>query len=202
MPPARKVVRRKRNAQATRALVLQAAEEIFAEKGYEGASMRDFARRAKVGQPLIQYHFGSKEKLWLEVKARVMGRFASIWPEEPRANVLEEMAHASLALFRILNQDRKLLRLFSWTRLQDPPALWPGEREAIEDICRRLEEGQRKGQIRQGLNPTLIAMALIALVIYWCEERERMVSLFPDRRIPDEAYLNTLYCLMAGGVKA
>lgn len=43
--------------------ILQAAEELFAGKGYEGTSVRDIAQKAAVNVAMISYYFGSKEKL-------------------------------------------------------------------------------------------------------------------------------------------
>lgn len=48
----------------TRARLLHAATECFAEHGYQGTSTREIANRAQVAQQLITYHFGSKERLW------------------------------------------------------------------------------------------------------------------------------------------
>lgn len=44
--------------------ILDAAIEVFAAAGYEGASTRALADRAKVNLPAIQYYFGSKEGLY------------------------------------------------------------------------------------------------------------------------------------------
>jgi AcrR family transcriptional regulator len=43
--------------------ILNVAEELFAEKGFDGASVRDIAQRAGVNLAMISYYFGSKEKL-------------------------------------------------------------------------------------------------------------------------------------------
>jgi AcrR family transcriptional regulator len=50
--------------EATRASILDAALIEFSEKGYEGASTREIARRAGVHPALIKYHFDGKESLW------------------------------------------------------------------------------------------------------------------------------------------
>lgn len=41
-----------------------AAEELFAEKGFDGTSVRELAERADVNVAMISYYFGSKEKLF------------------------------------------------------------------------------------------------------------------------------------------
>ncbi len=43
--------------------ILDVAEILFAEKGYEGTSVRDIAQQADVNIAMISYYFGSKEKL-------------------------------------------------------------------------------------------------------------------------------------------
>lgn len=43
--------------------ILDKAEQLFAEKGYEGTTVRDIAEFAGVNLAMISYYFGSKEKL-------------------------------------------------------------------------------------------------------------------------------------------
>lgn len=43
--------------------IIQAAEKLFAEHGFDGASVRDIAQEADVNVAMISYYFGSKEKL-------------------------------------------------------------------------------------------------------------------------------------------
>jgi AcrR family transcriptional regulator len=43
--------------------IIESAEEIFAVKGYDGASIREITASAGVNLAAIHYHFGSKEKL-------------------------------------------------------------------------------------------------------------------------------------------
>ncbi len=51
----------------TRGRILEAALELFAASGFEGASTRTIAERAGVNLPAIQYYFGSKEGLYRAV---------------------------------------------------------------------------------------------------------------------------------------
>ncbi|MBS1748801.1 MAG: TetR/AcrR family transcriptional regulator [Bacteroidetes bacterium] len=43
--------------------ILEVAEQLFAEKGFDGTSVRDIAGKAGVNLAMISYYFGSKEKL-------------------------------------------------------------------------------------------------------------------------------------------
>lgn len=47
--------------------ILTAAEQEFAERGFDGAGMKALAARAGVSQSLLHYHFGSKDKLYAAV---------------------------------------------------------------------------------------------------------------------------------------
>jgi AcrR family transcriptional regulator len=54
-------------AESTRQRILEAAEEVFAEKGFNQATVREILKRAGVGNiAAINYHFGDKERLYIE----------------------------------------------------------------------------------------------------------------------------------------
>ncbi|WP_209438917.1 TetR/AcrR family transcriptional regulator [Streptomyces durhamensis] len=61
---------RTRDARGTRLRILRAAGAVFAERGYEAATVRDIAGRAGVNQALIFRYFGSKQALLTEVMAQ------------------------------------------------------------------------------------------------------------------------------------
>ena len=48
---------------ATRTRILDAAEELFMQHGFEGTSMRQLTARARVNLAAVNYHFGSKDAL-------------------------------------------------------------------------------------------------------------------------------------------
>jgi len=51
----------------TRQSIMKAAVALFAERGYEGASVRAIVSKAGVNQAAINYHFKGKDGLYLEV---------------------------------------------------------------------------------------------------------------------------------------
>src|SRR6516164_6970360 len=63
------------SADATRERILAAALDLFSELSFDGATTRDIASRAGVTQPLLNYHFSSKDELW---RAAVDGLFAAL----------------------------------------------------------------------------------------------------------------------------
>lgn len=73
-PTAPKAPRTQRpSADPTRDRILAAATDLFAERSFDGATMREIAARAGVTQPLVSYHFRSKDELW---RAAVASLFA------------------------------------------------------------------------------------------------------------------------------
>jgi len=56
-----------RPADYTRDAIIKAAVVLFAEKGFEGTSVRDIVTKARVNQAAINYHFKGKSGLYLEV---------------------------------------------------------------------------------------------------------------------------------------
>ncbi|GAA3177640.1 MULTISPECIES: TetR/AcrR family transcriptional regulator [Streptomyces] len=60
---------RRRDARATRRRLLEAAADLFAERGYDAATVRDIADRAGANQALLFRYFGSKSALLTEVMA-------------------------------------------------------------------------------------------------------------------------------------
>ena len=59
---------------STRERLLQAAEWLFIERGYEAMSLRQITRRADANLAAVNYHFGSKELLVHEMLAKRLDR--------------------------------------------------------------------------------------------------------------------------------
>lgn len=62
--------RRKREAQETRRRIMDAARDLFVEKGYDATSMRAIAKKIEYTPTAIYHHFESKDALIAELCAR------------------------------------------------------------------------------------------------------------------------------------
>lgn len=51
----------------TKTKIMEAARILFADRGFEGTSVREIAKAAEVNVASLNYHFSSKEKLFLEI---------------------------------------------------------------------------------------------------------------------------------------
>ncbi len=79
---------------AARERIFDAAEQVFAERGFEGASIRDIAERAGVQKANVNFHGGPKEELF----ERIVARRASELSEErlSRIELLDAQADWSV----------------------------------------------------------------------------------------------------------
>ncbi|KAA1418299.1 TetR/AcrR family transcriptional regulator [Mumia zhuanghuii] len=66
MPVADQVLKR-RDAERTKAEILEVATQAFAEDGYSGARVDEIAERTRTTKRMIYYYFGGKEQLYLAV---------------------------------------------------------------------------------------------------------------------------------------
>jgi AcrR family transcriptional regulator len=81
---------RKRDAQATRAALLEAAKAQFASLGYDSATLREIAAAAGADVALIKRYFGGKEGLFTEALKASMG--TGRWRHWDRASFPREVA--------------------------------------------------------------------------------------------------------------
>jgi len=74
----------------TRTNILDAAERLFAEKGFDGTAIREIIRAANVNVAAVHYHYGSKEEVLRGVTDRIVGPL-----NERRFVLLDEATTAS-----------------------------------------------------------------------------------------------------------
>lgn len=81
-----------------RSLLLDTAEELFAERGYFGASVRDITQRAEVRAASVNYHFETKKKLFTEVlKRRIAPLAEARLARLEQVHIQSEHPHESVA---------------------------------------------------------------------------------------------------------
>lgn len=91
--------------------LLNAASEVFAEKGYRKATIAEICRLAKSNVAAVNYHFGSKDELYIVVWRHAFEEALRIYPPNgrlPKDAQPEERLHAfhHSILHRILDDGR------------------------------------------------------------------------------------------------
>jgi AcrR family transcriptional regulator len=70
------------SAEARREVIEQAAAQVFAERGYHGASIDEIARRSGVSAPVVYDHFDSKLDLHRRLLERTRDELLAMWREQ------------------------------------------------------------------------------------------------------------------------
>lgn len=148
---------RVRDADRTRAAILDAALVEFGEHGYAGARTSAIARRAGVNAQLISYYFDGKEGLYKALAQRWRGEGGAPRPDLPLAELVAGFVRANLT-------GRSMNRLLVWEGLtgtgMDDSDL-PYFAQMVADVQRRQEQGE----IAAELDPTAVLLTLFSAAL-------------------------------------
>ncbi len=110
-----------RPSDITRERILKAAERLFAERGYDGTSIRTIVAKAKVNQAAINYHFDGKDGLYREV---LRAAFRALTDDQlahgeeiktmSREAALAEFVRRQLRPLTARDELSRSLRIFNW----------------------------------------------------------------------------------------
>ncbi|MBF0663050.1 TetR/AcrR family transcriptional regulator [Rhodococcus sp. (in: high G+C Gram-positive bacteria)] len=157
--------------------LIEIGRALFAERGYDGASIEEIAQRAQVSKPVVYEHFGGKEGLYAVVVDREMTVLMSMVTESLTRNRSRvRVERAALALLTYIEERTDGFRIL----VRDSPVA--AEEGTYSSL---LNEAMRQvGQLlagdfsRRGLNPELAplyAQALVGMVAttatWWLDER-------------------------------
>lgn len=140
-----------------RAHILSVAEELFAENGFDGTSVRDIAQQANVNLAMISYYFGSKEKLLEALIADRAGYTLGILEELSKDQTLTPWDKiekvVTFYIEKILNNYQFhciMSQQYNLTRSADIKELVVDiKMRNLEQIKKVLQEGQKKKVFRK-----------------------------------------------------
>jgi TetR/AcrR family transcriptional regulator len=153
---------RERNAEETKARILEAATREFARKGYDGARLRDVAEAAGVHHALLHHYFGDKEGLFREVVERAFAAASSRAFEALRSTLatreLVERYVDTLVQFYVDNP--YLVQILHFAMLDEGSPAYSqceeiGQRISLpllEATAKEVRRGQRAGTIRRDID--------------------------------------------------
>lgn len=162
----------------TRERILAAALELFAEQGFEGATMRGIAERADCSLGLAYRYFRTKEEMVLALYERLVDMLAAeaaLLPPGPLAARWAAIERADIA--RLLPHRATLTALFGAGLTPGSPtqvlgagsAQWRGR---VHQIFQEVVAGASdvpSGPVRQYL-PTLLYTAHLLLILFWAQD--------------------------------
>lgn len=150
-----------RNAEATRARILQAATAEFSANGLAGARVDRIAAAAGANKQLIYAHFGSKEGLFDAVMGHVVeGLLGDVVFDAG------DLPGYAVALFDYGVEHPDLIRLARWHSLERPGVLaaLPEAAESTSAKLQALADLQAQGLISSILAPKQLLEQVLALV--------------------------------------
>ncbi|MEV1169319.1 TetR family transcriptional regulator [Nonomuraea sp. NPDC049784] len=148
---------KQRDAERTKARILQAALEEFAAKGFAGARVGEIAARAGVNKQLISYYFGGKEGLHRALTTR--------WQAEESAFADRSASLGALAAGYVRGnaERRDYGRLMLWEGLTDDVPPDPAFVEEVRRDLEHLRQRQRDGEFPADLDPGALLVALFSM---------------------------------------
>ena len=179
--------------------IMNAAIELFAEKGFEGSSIRDLAARADVNVAMVNYYFGSKDKLFEAIVAYKAGFMRGKLDEIAANNQLTEIEKIDLVIESYV---LKILSNPSFHRVLHQELLM-GERETMHKniinifvantkiIRHIIEQGIRK-KVFKKVDPEL-TMATIIGTINQVMLSKAMCTLLIDREESFDPYTDIAF---------
>jgi AcrR family transcriptional regulator len=119
-----------RPSEYTRQNIIKAAVALFAERGYDGTSIRAIVSKARVNQAAINYHFKGKEGLYLEVLKVAFEGYLRLDDFEltrlkdmPREEALRSFVHQQLRPLLARDQVNRYIRIFAWENVRPSKVL-------------------------------------------------------------------------------
>ncbi len=154
--------------------ILEVAESLFAEKGFDGTSIRDIAKEAKINIAMVSYYFGSKERL---LESLIFYRTSDL--KNQLENLLQEDLEPIEKINKLIelyinriNSNRGIYRIIHFeftTKKRDEnllafTELKKGNLKSLEAI---IEEGQKKGVFRKDVIIPLITPTILGTFFHF-----------------------------------
>jgi AcrR family transcriptional regulator len=154
--------------------ILEVAEKLFSEKGFEGTSIRDISKHAKINIAMVSYYFGSKERLLealilyktSDLKLQLENLLQENLEPVEKVNKLIEIYVNRICLnkgiYRVLhfelNSKKREKSMLAFTELKK------GNLKSLESI---ITQGQEKGVFRKDIIIPLITPTIIGTFFHF-----------------------------------
>jgi len=191
--------KRGQNAGRPRGVILEAATQLFSEKGYAGTTMRDIAKAVGVLPGSLYTHIDGKESLLLEIVEAGIDRFLAAEDlMNGEATVADRVRAAIKAHVSVVaeNPERTLVVFHQWRFLSGPNrGRIVEKRRRYEMIFTQLmDEGVADGTFNAQLDPRIAVLGMLG-ALNWTAEWYS-----PEGPIPSETIGERLADTVLGGL--
>ena len=199
--------RRRRDPEATRTAILDAAEVLFLERGPGDTPTSLIARRAGVTKSLIHHHFGSKEELWAEIKRRHFEQYYEVQKQllASSEGTVDLLHQSIVAYFRFLQQDPRSVSFMSWRFVEEDDSCLGQEDDLFEIGMEKIREAQERGELRADVEPLSMIKAFLAMTLQWFQTKGMTCAMLGDGidvAALEERYLDDILKIFFDGVRA
>ena len=175
----------------TRNKLIDSAGEVFAESGFQAATVREICSRAGVNIALVNYHFGDKLELYAEVLRQSIGA-AKEGKDSPLQKAMQSTAPPEAALremilamvHRIYRADRPgwHFRLMVHELAQPTPAMAAVIDETMRPVYKRVREliGAMLELPPDHEKTRLCAHSIIGQAVHYSHGRRVISQLWPE----------------------
>ena len=182
-----------RNREATRAAILDATGELIAEKGLDGFTISEIARRSSVNRSLIYHYFNNRDDLIVHAVDRIITR-----NEDGQTDLSAESVEQSL---RMHIEHPEVARVFFQFLLTGRPLLRLGER--ITDTIDVLKNAQHQSAPDSTYDAAFPFIILVLAQMSWPFSRAEMAGLLGmDVEEADERFIAAIRWATELSIKA
>jgi AcrR family transcriptional regulator len=189
--------------------ILAAALEAFSEHGFDGAKMRDIAARAGVTLGLLQYYFGSKQKLWRAAVDRAFedmrGGLQALLADDSSADPRERLRQIVRAHVSFVAQRPEFVRLMhDEGKRRGPRMRWLVDRHVkpiYETMLPMIRRAQAEGVFPADIAPIHFLYSLVGavgVIFHQAEECKRLSGVDPTEEVAVEAHTRAVEHLFLG----
>jgi TetR/AcrR family transcriptional regulator len=183
----RPAVPRTRDREVTRAAILAAAEQEFAQRGLDAARTEEIAERSGVTKGMIYHYFESKEKLYKAALEQIFAPLlVSLQPfAAPERDPVEALQGVVKRILELTAQKPGVPAMLFFEIIQNRGAYYEeiGFPSLYHVVATILERGQKKGVFRQ-LDTWHTAINIVgACCFYYCAA-QRLQPFWPSDAKP------------------
>lgn len=176
---------RARREGARRTQILEAAAHVFARKGFDGATVHEIARAAKLSEGSIYNYFRSKEDLVIHIPQHLVRPALVPLAAPPEARSGEEMEQRLRAMAQAMVDRVRAYAPFLKVFLSALPYLSLSARRQYMELLPTyaadvlegfLRDGMRRGLVRRDLDPVIAARALPGMLLGFLMTQEVLLG--------------------------
>lgn len=177
---------RVRDADRTRAEILEVATSVFADQGYSGARVDEIAARTSTTKRMLYYYFGSKEGLYLAVLERAYAGIRSLEQQVDVEHLPPEQAIRELAELTFDHHESHpdFIRLVTVENihraehLSTSPILDQLASPALDVLTGILARGQDAGVFRADVDALDVHMVISSFCVFRTANRHTWNAIF------------------------